>query len=294
MIYDMPLWRPPSEGKNLIIQATIGCSYNHCTFCSNYMTKTYRERPHEELFADIDSVSREWPDADRVFLADGDAFNLSPEKLHKILDKLHDSFPRLRRVTSYSTPSNILRKSPEELVALREHGLNQLYVGIESGSSEILKRIKKGANQRTMGEALDKAREAGIKVSATIILGAGGEQYWEEHIDETAKLVNEHPPAYLSTLQLEFRMPGVEEHYRASFGEHFECRSDQGILEEIERLVSKLDPVHPIVFRSNHSSNCLPLKGDLPHDRDQLMSTIAMAKKGAQSLRPKFMRGTYS
>ncbi len=291
--YDMPLWRPPSEGHNLIIQATIGCSYNHCTFCSNYMTKTFREKPIAELEREIASAARDWPDADRIFLADGDAFVISTENLLAILDRLRAAFPRFRRATAYSTPMNILKKPLDELVELRERGMSMLYLGIESGNTDMLRRIKKGATQKTMARALDKAREAGIKISATVILGLGGKRCWKEHIDETAALVNMAPPAFLSTLQLEFRMPGVEERYRDAFGEPFERQSDDGVLDEIERLVEKLDPVHPVVFRSNHASNCLPLAGDLPRDRDKILDTIAMAKHGAKRLRPKWMRGTY-
>lgn len=294
LMYDMPLWRPPSEADNLILQATIGCSYNQCTFCSNYLSKTYRERPCDELFRDIDAAARDWQNAGRIFLADGDAFVIEPGNLHRILDRLHAAFPQLARVSAYATPASILHKSQQELEALCQRGLNQIYLGIESGSSDLLKRIRKGATQRSMGEALDKARNAGIKVSATVILGLGGRRYWQQHIDETAELINQHPPGFLSTLQLQFRVPGVEERYREAFGEPFECQDDEGVLAEIRRLVEKLDPIQPIVFRSNHASNCLPLKGDLPHDRDRLLATIAMAEQDDRSLRPQFLRGTYS
>ena len=293
LMYDMPLWRPPSEGDNLILQATIGCSYNQCTFCSNYLSKTYRERPRDELFRDIAAATRDWPDADRIFLADGDAFVIAPENLHQILDKLQTAFPQLARVSAYATPVSILRKSQQELEALCQHGLNQLYLGIESGSTDLLKRIRKGTTQRSMGEALDKARDAGIKVSATVILGLGGQGHWQEHIDETAELINQHPPAFLSTLQLQFRMPGVEERYREAFAEPFEPQNDEGILAEMKRLIEKLDPIHPMVFRSNHASNCLPLKGDLPRDRERLLATIAMAERDDRSLRPQTLRGRY-
>lgn len=292
--YDMPLWRPPSEGRNLIIQATIGCSYNHCTFCSNYMTKTYRERSLDEISRDVALAALEWPAADRVFLADGDAFNLETSTLHAIIDRLEASFPDLRRVTAYATPMNILSKSMEELQRLAARGMNQLYLGIESGHAGMLKKIKKGATRKTMAQALDKAREAGIKISATVVLGLGGRTHWEEHVDETVSLVNQAPPAFLSTLQLEFRRPGVEERYREAFGEPFERQDDDGILEELARLVSKLDPAYPLVFRSNHASNCLPLAGNLPEDRKELLAVVERARAGAQSLRPRILRGTYS
>ena len=141
LYYDMPLYRPPSEGRNLIIQATIGCSYNRCTFCSNYWTKTFRARPLDEVFRDIDTAAAEWPDADRVFLADGDALVLPTDHLHRILDRLARALPALTRVTSYATPDNINRKTPEDLASLRGAKLSLLYVGIESGHGEILKRV---------------------------------------------------------------------------------------------------------------------------------------------------------
>jgi len=290
--YDMPLWRPPSEGNNLIIQATIGCSFNGCSFCSMYKTKDYRPRPLDELFADIDAAARVWPDAHRVFLADGDALALPTEELLKILDRLTATFPALQRVTSYATPINLNHKSMDELRSLRDKRLTQVYFGVESGSDKILKRIRKGATQKTMISALANAREAGLKVSATVILGLGGRGLWREHIDGTAELINAAPPTYLSTLQLYLDDSVVEDFMTrfARYGAPFEWQDDGGVLAEQEHLLASLDPASPVIFRSNHASNCLALAGNLPRDRDRLMAIVAAARAGATPIRPQFMR----
>lgn len=288
--YDMPLYRPPSEGNNLIVQATIGCSFNHCTFCSMYVTKQYRARPLEEVFADIDAGARDWPFAHRVFLADGDALTLPTEHLFEILDYLTARLPNLARVSAYATPKNLNEKSIEDLAALRERKLNLVYMGIESGSTRMLKRIMKGASQASHAKALARAREAGLKVSATVILGLGGKADWQEHIAGTAELVNTEPPTYLSTLQLDLE-PSVYARFMERQGPGFEFQDDAGILAEQERLLSLMNPPRPVIFRSNHASNCLPLAGNLPRDRDALVAIVAAARVGLQPLRPRWIRG---
>jgi len=290
--YDVPLWRPPSEGRNLIIQATIGCSFNGCSFCSMYKTKEYRARPLDEVFADMDAAARSWPDGHRVFLADGDALALPTDDLLKILERLATTFPALQRVTSYATPINLNHKTVDELRALRDNRLTQVYFGVESGSDEILKRIRKGATQKTMISALENARAAGLKVSATVILGLGGRGLWREHIKGTAELINAAPPTYLSTLQL-YLDDGVVDDFMtrfARYGEPFQWQDDDGVLAEQEHLLASLDPASPVIFRSNHASNCLALAGNLPRDRDRLMAIVAAARAGATPIRPRSMR----
>lgn len=291
--YDQPLYRPPSEGRNLIIQATIGCSFNRCTFCSMYKTKTFRKRPLSDVFADIDTVACRWPDASRVFLADGDALVLPTDHLAAILDRLAASFPRLERVSLYATPINLTHTPVEELRALRGKGLTLVYLGIESGSATILNRIPKGASRETIAAALERAHASDIAVSATVILGLAGRHLWQEHIDGTIALINRVPLAYLSTLQLRLE-PEVVDDFIARFerdGVPFEWQDDEGILAEQERLLSSLDLVSPVVFRSNHASNCLPLAGTLPEDREKLLTLVALARSGVPMVRPKFLRG---
>jgi coproporphyrinogen III oxidase-like Fe-S oxidoreductase len=290
LLYDMPLYRPPSEGDNLIIQATLGCSFNHCSFCAMYRSKDYVERPLNAVFADIHQVAADWPDAQRVFLADGDALALPTEHLLAILRELAAALPRLTRVSCYATPGNLQRKSAEELALLREHKLSLLYFGLESGSDLILKKITKGATQRRMAEVLHKAHASGMKVSATVILGLGGMQHSDEHIDGTIALLNSAPVTYLSTLQLHLDESIAEEFHR-KFGEPFEMPDDLAILKEQERLVSGLNPPQSVIFRSNHASNALALAGNLPKDKEKLLLQLQEAMAGHRPLRPYYMRG---
>lgn len=290
MLYDMPLYRPPSEGDNLIIQATHGCSFKGCTFCSMYKGKTYRARPLGEVFADIADAAEDWPEAHRVFLADGDALTLPTDHLKALLERLRTTFPNLARVSAYATPINLLRKPVTELRDLKERGLTLVYVGIESGSAAILRRIRKGATPQSMVAALERAREAGLKVSATVVLGLGGQALWREHIDGTVEVVNRAPPNFLSTLQL-YLEDSAWPRFNACQGGDFAFRDDAGILAEQERLLAGLAPATPVIFRSNHASNCLALAGTLPKDRDRLLAQVRAAREGAAELRPRFLRG---
>lgn len=290
LLYDMPLFRPPAEGDNLIIQATLGCSFNQCSFCAMYRSKRYIERPLAAVCADIRQAAADWPDARRVFLADGDALALPTEHLLAILRQLAAALPRLTRVSCYATPGNIQRKSAEELALLREYKLNLLYFGLESGSDLILKKITKGATQRRMAEVLHKAHASGMKVSATVILGLGGSKHSDEHIDGTIALLNSAPVTYLSTLQLHLDA-SLEEEFQRKYGEPFEMPGDLAILQEQERLISGLNPPQPVVFRSNHASNALALAGNLPRDKEKLLRQVREAMAGNRPLRPYYMRG---
>ncbi len=288
--YDMPLYRPPSEGNNLIIQATLGCSANTCTFCSMYKSKSYRARPLDQVFADIETAARAWPQAHRIFLADGDALTLPMESLRAILGKLAATFPNLSRVSAYATPKNLIDKSCEELRELKENKLSLVYLGVESGSNTVLKRTIKGASQKTLTMALSNATRAGLKVSATVILGLAGKHGWEDHITATAALINQAPPTYLSTLQLNLEQ-GTYDEFMDRQEPDFTFQDDLGILDEQERLISLLAPPRPVIFRSNHASNCLALAGNLPRDMDKLLAQIAHAKQQGDLLRPHYLRG---
>ncbi|TXT23681.1 MAG: radical SAM domain protein [Gallionellaceae bacterium] len=290
LTYDMPLYRPPSEADNLIIQATLGCSFNQCSFCSMYRSKQYTERALDAVFADIHQTAAQWPDAHRVFLADGDALALPTPHLLAILRELANALPKLARVSCYATPGNIQRKSAEELQLLKQHKLGLLYFGVESGSDVMLGKITKGATQRRMIEVLTKAHANGMKVSATVILGLGGSTHSEEHIDGTIALLNRAPVTYLSMLQL-YLDESIEEEFHKKFGEPFRMQDDFAILKEQERLISGLNPPQNIVFRSNHASNALALAGNLPRDREKLLLQLHEAMEGARPLRPQFMRG---
>lgn len=297
--YDMPLYRPPSEGANLIIQATLGCSFNRCSFCSMYRSKSYRPRPLEDVFADIAVAARDWPDAHRVFLADGDAMVLPTDHLLALCRRLAEAFPHLQRISAYATPANLLKKTDEELQALKAAKLSLVYVGIESGDAEILRRITKGATPQGIIKAVTKAKDNGLKVSATVILGLGGEALWEQHITGTAAVLNACAPTYASTLQLFLQEERVEdflETYNRRGDPVFIPRDDAGILEELDRLLTLLNPERPVIFRSNHASNALPLAGSLPKDAPRLRSEVAAVRRALSrgndsAIRPRWVRG---
>jgi radical SAM superfamily enzyme YgiQ (UPF0313 family) len=187
-------------------------------------------------------------------------------------------------------PKNLIEKSVDELTTLKEAGLKLVYLGIESGANLILKRIIKGASQKTHLKALNQAREAGLKVSATVILGLGGTADWRDHIERTAELINQSPPTYLSTLQLTLDQ-GSYQDFMASQPDDFEMQDDEGILKEQGYLISLLDPPSPVIFRSNHASNCLALAGNLPRDQEKLIASIDATLNGEADVRPLYLRG---
>ena len=288
--YDLPLWRPPSEANSLILQATLGCSFNRCSFCAMYRAKTFAIRPLAQVQAEMQTAAYACPGTRRVFLADGDALAAPTDHLLVLLANLRAAFPHLERVSSYALPANLLKKSVEELAQLRENGLTLLYYGIETGSAELLKRITKGATPEAMIAGLAKAKQAGLRISATVILGLGGQTRWQEHIDATAELANQVELDYLSTLQLMLE-PTIYAEFHRKFREPFQEQDDLALLAEQARLLERLNPPTPLTFRSNHASNALALAGELPKDRERLLAQLALAQAGALRLRPEWLRG---
>jgi len=245
-----------------------------------YSRKQYTARPLDDIKKDIAIAARDYPDTQRVFLADGDALALETNTLIDILNELQKQLPALSRVTCYATPSNILHKSQQELEQLKQHKLTLLYLGIESGADLILKKITKGATQRGIADAMHRADAAGLKVSATVILGLGGQQHWQAHIDGTLALLNAAPLTYLSTLQL-FLEPDAEDNFYRKFNEPFTHQDDIAILAEQQRLIAGLSPPKSVIFRSNHASNILALAGTLPRDKDKLLKQIQQVREHA-------------
>lgn len=288
--YSFPLYRPPAEADNIIIQATYGCSHNNCTFCSMYKSKKYQIRDIEDIFKDIDTLATIYPNANKVFLADGDALSLPTDYLVKVLQYLKYSFARLSRVSVYATAQNVLEKSEDELGLLYENKLNLIYYGIETGNDELLKKINKGVTASQIIESLNKASKANIKISATVILGIGGEAYTNEHIKDTAAIINDTTVNYLSTLQL-----GLAEDVRERFlkhFDHFKMLSDYQVLDEQQRFLELLNPSNKVIFRSNHASNALHLAGTLPKDTARLLEEIKLAIViGDSALVPNRFRG---
>ncbi len=271
--YEEPVFRPPSEAKSLILQATIGCSHNKCTFCSMYNTKRFRVREWDELEPEIVAAGSEYPFIQRVFISDGDPMVLETSYLLKIIDALYKNVPALKRVAIYATPQNLLEKTEEELRTLRESGLQLIYLGIESGDDEVLKETRKGVNSKQMVEACRKAISAGFTLSTMVILGLGGRDRWKEHITNTARVVNEIVPHYLAALTL-MVFPKTPLHQKVKKGE-FEMPTMRQIMEEMALLVHLVEV--PTVFRSNHVSNLLPIGGNLPRDRTGVLEQIERA-----------------
>ena len=291
MRYDSDLlYRPPGEWKSYLLQCTIGCSNNQCTFCGMYKEKKFRIRPTQEILEDIDMARAYYgPGLQRVFLMDGDAIIIKTEDLLRILRKLYDTFPALEKVTLYAGPRSTLSKSPEELKALHDAGLSRAYLGVESGSDAVLKFIHKGVNAQQMLQAGQRLVEAGIDLWVTIILGITGEGGdWQEHILSTAQIINQMKPRHLSAMTFA-PAKGTPLGDDVLAG-RFKVYGPDHILEECRLLIQHLD-VDPLHFTSNHASNYLPLKGSLPQDREKFLSLIDQALEGKIRLRKTLNRG---
>lgn len=291
MRYDSDLlYRPPGEWKSYLLQCTIGCSNNQCTFCGMYKEKKFRIRPTQEILEDIDMARAYYgPGLKRVFLMDGDAIIIKTEDLLRILRKLYDTFPALEKVTLYAGPRSTLSKTPEELKALHDAGLSRAYLGVESGSDAVLKFIHKGVNAQQMLQAGQRLVEAGIDLWVTIILGITGEGGdWREHILSTAQIINQMKPRHLSAMTFA-PAKGTPLGDDVLAG-RFKVYGPDHILEECRLLIEHLD-VDPLHFTSNHASNYLPLKGSLPQDREKFLSLIDQALEGKIRLRKTLNRG---
>ncbi|MGB5793498.1 radical SAM protein, partial [Poseidonibacter sp.] len=273
-----PLYRPPAEANSIIIQATLGCSYNKCSFCTMYESKNFIIRKLEDVFLDIDKMSKYYSDSNKLFLADGDALSLSTDHLVKVLDYAYLKFPKLRKVSLYASAFNLYDKSLDDLKLLRSKGLTLIYYGIESGSFEILKKIQKPISNKKMIDGLNKAYEANLKISATVILGLAGKKYSKEHITASANLINQVNITYLSTLQLMLESH-TKQKFIKNFKDEFQELNEKEMLEEQIEFISLLNPLNKVIFRSNHVSNILPLAGTLPKDKNRLLEELSFVIK---------------
>ena len=289
IVYDYPLYRPPSEANSVIFQVTIGCSYNKCSFCNMYRTKQYAERPLDELKTEIDLISAEQPWTRRIFLADGDALNLQTNILQQILEYLYLKFKNLERVSCYAMPKNLLQKKDTDLQLLREAGLTMLYVGIESGNDVVLKKITKGATQNGIVQSCKKAKKHGFTLSCMIILGIGGKTYSRQHMIDTARMVSKISPDYLAALTLHLES-GVYDEFMNKYSDTFDPLDDLDILEELDSLIRELAPINPVLFRANHASNIYSIGGTIPQDRDGLLALVDELKHHPEMLRDKSIR----
>ena len=289
--YIEPVFRPPSEAQSFILPLTNGCSWNKCTFCEMYTQeqKKFRARKEEEVFADIERVAKAVPQTRRVFLADGDAMILPTRRLKLVLEKLQASFPNLERITSYCLPRNLAKKTTEELKELKALGLDMLYVGLESGDDFVLEMVNKGETFESSVSALKKIRDSGIRSSVMVLNGLGGQRYSEQHALNSAKAVNLAQPDYVSTLVVSF--PMGEDRYRERFSD-WEPLNQRQLFKELRAFISHLE-LESTVFRSDHASNYLPLKGVLGKDKARLLSELdtAIHQPEKVSLRQEWQRG---
>ena len=290
--YIEPVFRPPSEAHSLILQVTNGCSWNRCTFCEMYKEpqKKFSLKPQVKIEQELAAVAGASVPVRRIFLADGDAMALSYRRLEEILLAIRRFLPNVQRVSSYCLPRNLRNKTVGELTALRDLGLELYYVGCESGDDLVLERVSKGETFESSLAALQKIRAAGARSSVMILNGMGGQRYSEQHALNSARLMNETQPDYLSTLVVSF--PAGTENYRAGFKGEWEPLDQPGLFREMYWLLDALE-LEKTIFRSDHASNYLVLKGILNRDRERLLNTVrqALDTPGAVPLRPEWMRG---
>lgn len=272
MRYVGNIYRPPSEAYSYILQVTIGCSHNKCTFCSMYKDKAFKKRSMDEIVEDLHMARNRYNSIKRIFLADGNALVLSTKDLKTILNEINKIFPECERVGIYAAPKDILRKDINELKELRELGIKIAYLGIESGSDKILKNIEKGVSSEEIIEAGKKMIEAGIKLSATFISGIGSKQNLKEHALKSAHVINEIQPDYVGLLTLLIQK-GTKLYDQVQRGE-FELLSPKEVMEETKLLIENIKVDRKCVFRSNHASNYVSLAGDLPKDKQALIQVL--------------------
>lgn len=278
------VFRPPSEARSFILRVTIGCSHNMCTFCTMYKASKYRVRSLEEIDGIIERGAAAYPFIRRIFLADGDALVLPTDDLIHILHKCYSTFPNITRIGAYATPADLNRKSPEDLKRLHEAGLGILYMGIESGDDEVLRHVKKGTTGALTIQAGKKALAAGMKLSAMILLGLGGQERTKEHALHTAEVVSAINPTMLSALSL--IIPGDAPLYQDVVFGKFTPLTARGFLEELDMILRHTEMSRPCIFRSNHVSNLLPVGGTLPMDKDAMLANLEQYIPRADNTRP--------
>ena len=288
MRYEGSIYRPPSEAYSLLIQVTIGCSHNTCTFCTMFKDKKFRVRPIEEVFEDLEMARRAYPVVEKIFLCDGDALCLSNEKLMRILTRIAELFPECKRVSVYGTARDINRKSDEELKELLDAGMEMIYMGAESGSQAVLDKIHKDVTVREQIDAVKKAERVGIKMSVTFISGLAGLEGWEDHAIATGKMITEMNASYASllTLMLDPAAPIMKE---IESGEMTLLTPEQ-VVGETYLLLENAMPKKSCVFRSNHASNYISLRGNLPEDRQRMLAQLKVAMENTGLLKDERFR----
>ena len=289
--YVNPYFRPPSEAKSFILQATIGCSHNGCTYCAMYRKEEqkFRIRPMEEIKSIIDEASEFGYITDRVFIGDGNALVLSQKKLVELMEYLKEKCIRLKRIRMYANVGDILRKGVENLTELKELGLDMVYIGFESGDEVVLEKIKKGANYDETVKASRMLKESGIQNSVMVLLGVGGVERSLEHAQATGKLLTDCDAEYVGVLSLQLR-PGAPLYKEWENGD-FILPDKFQMIRELETIVENTDLTDGYFF-SNHISNYLPIKAKFPRDKEKVLNDIryVLSQKDESLLRSDYYR----
>ena len=283
MRYEGMVYRPPSEAYSLIVQVTIGCTHNKCTFCNMFKEKQFRVRDEKEVLEDLDMARSYYNRIEKIFLADGDALALSMDKLILILDYIKEKFPECKRVGIYGSPKDVLRKTPEELEILRDHGIGIIYIGAESGNDQILLNVKKGATRKEAIEAVQRIEASRIPSSVTFISGLGGKKLTREHAIDTGTMISEMQPSYVGLLTL-VSEAGTEMYDEIKNG-NMEMLSPIEVLEETKLMLENTNVNKKCVFRSNHASNYVSLRGDLPNDKAAMIEKLEYGMKNKDRLK---------
>lgn len=275
MRYEGDIYRPPSEAYSLLVQVTIGCTHNKCTFCKMFKNKKFRVRPLEEVLEDLAWARKRYSRVERMFLCDGDALALSNSRLMPILEYISKNFPECERVTIYGRANDVNKKSEEEMKQLYEAGITMVYIGAESGSDEVLKAVNKGVTRQDLIDAVKKIEACGMEASVTFISGLAGKEGWEDHAIQTGTMISEMNPSYVGLLTLIVE-PNVPMYDDIQSGK-LKLLSPEEVMEETLLMLEHTNVDKKCVFRSNHASNYVSLRGDLPQDKENMMNLLRKA-----------------
>ncbi|MBI4964742.1 MAG: radical SAM protein [Desulfomonile tiedjei] len=288
MRYIGSVYRPPSEAHSLIIQVALGCSHNKCTFCGSYRDKKFVIRSMQEIREDLEDARYMGP-VERVFLADGDALCIPQKRLVEVFQAVNEIIPSVQRIGIYANARDILRKSVEDLQELRSLKLGILYLGVETGDSQLLEKIRKGATYDKLVEAARRVKQAGIALSVTVLLGIGGVEAGERHARETARILTDMDPDYVGALSI-MLVPGTPLHQEYVEG-RFRIPDPFDLINELRIMIAESSFTN-CVFRSNHASNYLPVKATLPRDKKEILAAIdhVLGSRDQRTLRPEFLR----
>ena len=275
MRYEGDIYRPPSEAYSLLVQVTIGCTHNKCTFCSMFKKKKFRVRELSEVLEDLDDARRQYRRVNRIFLCDGDALALSNRRLMPILEHIRELFPECERVTIYGRATDVLNKTDEEMRQLYEAGITMVYLGAESGSDEVLRRINKGETRQQLIEGVQRIEACGMQASVTFISGLAGKEGWKDHAIQTGTMISEMNPSYVGLLTL-IVDPSVPMAREIESGRMQQLTAEE-VMEETLLLLENTNVTKTCVFRSNHASNYVSLRGNLPEDKEAMMAVLREA-----------------